>query len=221
MSHLNEQRLIRKSLVKWKKNISTIGRQRYRKKKKQWRIPTLASHTPPSPYLIQKSLCSVSTRCSSLLESRQNTAQIIKNLCSSSQSMLTSSRGCQAQQFHPLDIVMTQATTIMLTYVGINKHPCWWSMWASHVRALCEQSPLQPLGWRARARTQHLLCDRPSQLFCSRRILSPEDQEAILSSAQAVCSGVFCSLEGKPLLGRLSLQAAASFLSHAFSLSPS
>lgn len=134
--------------------------------------------------------------------------------------MLTSSWGCQTQQFHPLDIVMTLATKIMLTYAGINKQSCWWSVWASHVggssvwtvpvAATWLKSPCKD--WTL------LLCDHPSQLFCSHCILSPEYKWSILSSAQAVCSSSFCSLEGKPLLGRLSLRGAAFLLYDVFSL---
>lgn len=125
--------------------------------------------------------------------------------------MLTSSRGCQTQQFHPLDIMVTLAAKIVLTYAGINK-PCCWSVWATTSEAaLCEQSQLQPLDWRAHAKHWTLLlCDRPSLLFRSHCILSPEYKRSILSSAQAVCSSCSsCRLEGKPLLGRLSLKAAA------------
>lgn len=133
--------------------------------------------------------------------------------------MLTSSRGSQTQQFHPLDIVMTLATKIVLTYAGINKQSCWWRVWASHVggssvwtvpvAATWLKSPCKD--WTL------LLCDHPSQLFCSHCILSPEYKRSILSSAQAVCSSSFCSLEGKLLLGRLSLRGAA-FLLYVFSL---
>lgn len=54
-----------------------------------------------------------------------------------------------------------------------------------------------------------LLCNYPSQLFCSHCILLPEYKRSILSSAQAVCCSCFWSLGGKLLLGQFLLEGSA------------